>query len=361
MYPHRYLCPTIKRHILLSRENRWRRQAELLNLSGAARLRLEWIIFYHTAGRQAAQATARHFGIARSKFYYWLKRFDERSLKRLEDVPSVPKKKRRWQPDPLVLSRMIGLRKEFPWWGKMKLAAVYKQRYGERIAPWQFQRVITEFKLARRKKSSAFQRNGAAKQRISLAVRQSCRYLIQLDTIVLHLFGQKRYILTAVEHTSKLAYAHVSKSHSSAAARTFLERLLYLVEGQIGVVLTDNGSEFQKHFAQACEIAKITRYYTKPNTPQDNPECERFNRTLQEEWLNEGNWYTDIHSMNRSLTDWLVIYNNVRPHQSLQYATPLAKATAIGLLSKRSSSSTETVFGGTICYHQATRRERLYF
>lgn len=324
----------------LSRENRWRKTTQALGLSVNARLRLEWMIFYHTVAKQDATATCRHFGIPRSTFYYWFTRFDETNLKALDDGSCVPHKKRRWSPDPLVLERMLTLRKQFPHWGKVKLAAVYEKQYGQRITSWQFQRLLKEFQLSRRKQSRPYLRNGARKERITLALRQAGHHLFQLDTIVLHLFGRKRYIFTAVEHASKLGYAHVSATHSSAATTTFLHRLRYLFEGQVGVVLTDNGSEFQRRFAQDCDKAGISRYYTKPHTPKDNPECERFNRTLKEEWLSEGNWFDDIRMMNQSLTDWLVVYNSVRPHQTLNYATPLAYATTTGLLSKGSSSRT---------------------
>lgn len=53
-----------------------------LGLSDKAKLRLKWIIFYHTIGQQHATRTCRHFGLTRSKFYYWLSRFDETPLKR---------------------------------------------------------------------------------------------------------------------------------------------------------------------------------------------------------------------------------------------------------------------------------------
>lgn len=332
---------TPKPHTLLPQEQRWRSAAQALGLSDRVKLRLEWIIHYHTVGKKNATATARHFGLARSKFYYWLTRFDETNLRQLEDQPSTPKNRRRWNPDPLILQRMLALRNESKrCWGKHKLAALYATRYGKRIASWQFQRMIRVFKLYRSRYRTPCQHNGAKKERISRVIRQAATWLFQLDTIVLHLFGQKRYILTAVEHTGKLGYAWVTSSHSSATARAFLDRLQALVERPITVILTDNGSEFQKYFAQACNEQRTTRYYSRPHTPTDNPECERFNRTLKEEWLSFGGWHTDIHAMNRSLTNWLIIYNSIRPHDTLKNLTPLAYSIAHGLLSKRSSSGT---------------------
>jgi len=331
---------TPKPHTLLSQEQRWRKEAALLQLSAKAQVRLEWIIFYRTVGNKNATATAQHFGISRSKFYYWRGRLTATNLRLLEDEPPIPKSCRSWSPDPVVLRRLIALRKEYYCqWSKLKLAAVYAARYGEPISSWQFQRVIHAFQLYRTKKIKKCQGNGANKQRISYAIRQQAEHLFSLDTIVLYLGGQVRYLLTAMEHTGKRGYARVYAKHGSAEAKDFLDRLLYLVDGQVAVILTDNGSEFAKDFAQAILAVKIQRYFTKPHTPKDNPEAERFNRTVQEEWLDHGGWHTNLKDMNVSLTDWLITYNFIRPHQTLGQVPPMTYVERMGL-SKRSSSST---------------------
>lgn len=311
-----------------------------LDLSPVARQRLEWIIFHRTVGERQAGVTCQYFGIARSVFYYWLRRFDEHNLRTLENTPPIPTTRRAWSPNPVILRRMIALRKQSHCqWSKLKLAALYQATYGEPISSWQFQRVIQTFRLYRAKKTKKCQINGAKKQRITWAIRQAATHLFSLDTIVLYLGGMKRYILTAVDHTGKRGYARVYSRHTSATAKDFLKRLLYLVDGEVAIILTDNGSEFQKDFAAACEQAKITRYFTKPHTPKDNPEAERFNRTVREEWLDNGGWQTNLKDMNQSLTEWLIIYNFIRPHQTLGQVPPMIYVEQYGL-SKRSSSST---------------------
>lgn len=49
---------------------------------------------------------------------------------------------------------------------------------------------------------------------------------------------------------------------------------------------------------------------------------ERFNRTLEEEFLQMGNYIDDLEIFNLLLTEWLVEYNFNRPHRSLDYLTP---------------------------------------
>lgn len=62
-------------------------------------------------------------------------------------------------------------------------------------------------------------------------------------------------------------------------------------------------------------------------TPQDNPALERFNWTVQDEWLALSEIGLDeIQEANQDLTEWLIEYNAHRPHQSLDYQTPIEYA-----------------------------------
>jgi len=340
MYQYEYTlrCDPVR---LLDKYNRWRKRANLIGLSDKAKLRLEWIIFYYAQGHSATY-TAKHFGLARSKFYFWLTRFDEVNLKTLEDKPSIPITKRSWDPDPVVLKRMLKLRRLFIHWGKKKLATIYEREYGEKISSWQFQRVIEEFRIYPAKKKKKCQGNGAKKQLISYAIRQTSVNLYSLDTKVLHLFGKKHYVLVALGHDSKIAYMRAYSTHSSWASVDFLSRLEYLLGAKPEIILTDNGSEFQKDFDKACQTKNITRYYSRVATPKDNPEVERMIKTFIEEWLIDGNWSPNLHKFNKYITNFLVVYNDVRPHEKLNNLTPLQYAGQNGLLSKTSSSRTKT-------------------
>ena len=61
-----FICDPI---VLHDKSTRWRTMARSLNLSSAALLRLEWMIFYETAGDKDAYLTAKHFDIAPKTFY----------------------------------------------------------------------------------------------------------------------------------------------------------------------------------------------------------------------------------------------------------------------------------------------------
>ena len=204
-----------------------------------------------------------------------------------------------------------------------------------------FREWLSNLIFIHREKQRSYSKNGAKKQLISFDIRQTAKNLFSVDTKVLWLFGLKYYIICTVGHTGKLAYARAYRSHSSTAAADFLDRLEYLVgKNNMAIILTDNGSEFQKSFDQACKRKKIQRYYSRVMTPKDNPEVERLIKTLIYEWLNDGKCSPDLQRFNRSISDWLIIYNTIRPHEKLNYLTPLQYAEKYGILSKRSSSCT---------------------
>lgn len=74
-------------------------------------------------------------------------------------------------------------------------------------------------------------------------------------------------------------------------------------------------------------------------TPKDNPEIERFIKTFVEEWLYDGHWSPDLVQFNKYITEWLIVYNGIRPQETLGYQTPLQRAIQTGLVSKRYPSS----------------------
>src|SRR6185295_4540297 len=144
-----------------------------------------------------------------------------------------------------------------------------------------------------------------------------------LDTIVKYWQGSKRYVFTAIDRYAKLAFARMYTTKSSANAADFLKRLQLLTADRMENVGHDRGTEFQGAFAQACLKLGLTQFYSRPHTPKDNAVNERFNRTLQEEFLNLGNMTLDTDRFNHHLTDWLVEYNFRRPHVTLGYVSPI--------------------------------------
>jgi transposase InsO family protein len=301
-------------------------------LSLKAQLKLEWIIFYYTVGKESVADTAKHFGISRKTFHKWLKRFDETRLLTLEEDSRAPHKTRGREITSQQRIRIIKLRKAHLRWGKMKLRRMYKKEYGAVVSSWKIQKVIEESNLYFDKKAHLKQQKKKKqaqinpKKRITAFVKEhKVHHLWHVDTVLLSLAtGGYRYLLTAIDDVSKLAYARLYATHSSKQAADFLKRLHYLTEGEIINLHHDNGSEFEKDFKKACIQLSLPQWYSRVRTPKDNAVLERFNRTIQEEFVDMA--YAGIEDMqefNQELTEWLVEYNSVRPHQALDYLTPL--------------------------------------
>jgi IS30 family transposase len=339
------LTPLFRQHTLLHPHARWRETAKRLYLSKEAQKRLEWIIFYHEKARKNGALVCRYFGIHRNTFSKWLHMFDESNLRSLETTSRTPHTVRIRQSSRVKDSRVITLRTAHLFWSKMKLKVLYESTYHESISSWYIQRVIEEYHLyPKKKKHQKHSKISYEKKRITELniTPPHTGFLIHLDSIVLHLFGVKRYILTAIDHHSRLAYACMYHSHASKPAADFLERLWYLFGTHIENIHTDNGSEFMKHFHEATKQLSLTRYWSRPRTPKDNAHLERFNRTLKEEFLRQGNFHPDPAVFNPRLTEWLVEYNSIRPHQALGYQTPLAFSQSSMGLHTMWSSRTKT-------------------
>lgn len=311
-----------------------RREVKRLHYSKDVARRLEWMIFYETKAAKNAALTARHFGITPKTFFKFKKRFTLHGLTGLDDGSRRPHTTRQWTITPLEELRIRKLRGIYLRSGKMKLAHYYQQEYGTPISSWKIQRVIERYQLyyhpattlrMRRKRARA-----QIKKRITQApVAHTLASLVHVDTIVLYWNHTYRYILTAIDDLTRIGYARMYHHHASRDAADFLKRLRYLMGIPIQALHTDNGSEFAKEFSAACTRMQITRYFSRVRTPKDNARLERFNRTLQEEFMALSDTATTMEEFNHLLTEWLILYNFKRPHQSLAYMTPIEYAGTI--------------------------------
>lgn len=335
------------RNLQLSKNKyeRWPKTARKLKLSKKAFQRLNWMIYYETQAKKNAKQTCRHFDISRSVWYYWRNRFDEKNLRTLEDVWRAPKHTRKREYTNLQYERVVMLRKKHLRYGKVKLLTIYKKTYPDdkTVSSWKIQCIITAsgiyYHAKKQSRINKKRQKAQEKKRITdLKKKPKSGYLVCLDTIVRHYNGQKRYILTAIDRYAKIAYARMYRNHNSLSSKDFLHRLSYLLDGRFENLQTDNGSEFLKYFEAACKEMGVPHYFSRAKTPKDNSVCERFNRTLQEEFIALGNMTSDIDVFNRNLTDWLIEYNYDRPHQTLGYLTPIEFAQKYSKVSKMYSS-----------------------
>ncbi|MDP2669089.1 MAG: integrase core domain-containing protein, partial [bacterium] len=338
-----FRLPWGQQHKPLGQAERWRGQATLLGLSPKAKKKLEWFVYYKTRGSGNASRTARYFGISKSVFYKWRAVFDPQNLKALEEGSRAPVTRREFAIPREQEDGILALRKHSPEYGKMKLKTIYERENHKLISSWKIQRVIEKYRLQRKPRQSdrQFQKQSVSKRKtIELRKEQRPGFLVAFDSIEIHRNGLRRYIVTGIDTVSKIAWARMYTTHSSATARDLFIRLYAVVRGNILNTCQDNGSEFGKAFAQTLQSLDIPQYFSRVKTAKDNPVCERFNGILKQEFLRQGNWTADVQEFNRRLSRWLLKYNCYRPHQSLNYLTPFQYHYSQPVLSTMLPSST---------------------
>lgn len=135
------------------------------------------------------------------------------------------------------------------------------------------------------------------------------------------------YQQTFVDTYSKVAFAKLYTNKSPITAADLLndQVLPFFEEHKLPMlrILTDRGTEYcgkaESHDYQLyLALNNIEHTKTKARSPQTNGICERFHKTILQEFYQvtfRKNIYRDIDTLQRDLDDWLLLYNWDRTHQ----------------------------------------------
>ena len=295
--------------------------------------RLETIEFFNKYG---LEATIEAYKVSKSTIYLWRKRLIESKYNEVSLMPKStrPKRTRKMIVNIKILEYIKKIREGDYILGKKKIKILldeYCRQEGiETISESLIGKIIRRNRWYY-KPSKTYHNPGRKhirrkkKKRIPSGYRvKEAGELVQIDTIVRFDMGIKRYIITAIDIKGRFAYAHTYKSLSSKMAMLFMKELEEVTPFKIKGVKTDNGLEFCGEFDKYLEKRGITHYWSYPRTPKSNAYIERFNRTIQEEFV-EANLglIEDVNIFNRKMVEYLLYYNTVRPHQALNYETPM--------------------------------------
>ncbi len=113
---------------------------------------------------------------------------------------------------------------------------------------------------------------------------------------------------------------------TSMSARRIVRDLDRLIEwrGAPLVVRVDNGPEFTSAvFETWARKHKIKICFIQPRKPTQNSLIERFNGSYRKEVLNTHLFY-ELNQVRDLTQKWLYEYNNISPHKSLGYKSPIA-------------------------------------
>ncbi len=132
------------------------------------------------------------------------------------------------------------------------------------------------------------------------------------------------YEYAAIDIYSRYKLAVIFPEISDECASLALEHFLKWFPFQVSYIQTDNCLEFQQSFQKTCEKHKIHHYFIHKNSPNENAVIERSFKTDQDEfyfWLETQ--LKHVGELNEWLQKFIFDYNTDRPHQSLDYKTPL--------------------------------------
>lgn len=134
------------------------------------------------------------------------------------------------------------------------------------------------------------------------------------------------YQQTFVDTYSRVAEAKLYTEKTAITASDMLnDRVLPLFEQHdipLLRVLTDRGTEYcgkiENHAYQLyLAVENIDHSRTKASSPQTNGICERFHKTLKNEFYDTAfrkKLYTSLEELQTDLDQWIGFYNNDRPH-----------------------------------------------
>jgi putative transposase len=99
--------------------------------------------------------------------------------------------------------------------------------------------------------------------------------------------------------------------------------LLVAMRGKPQSIRVDNGPEFISKALDAWAFEKgVALHFIRPGKPTENGHIESFNGRLRDECLNV-NWFINLDDAKEKIELWRKDYNEVRPHSSLGYLSPI--------------------------------------
>ena len=292
-----------------------------------------------------ANATKEAFAVSRSTVYLWKQTLKANNgrISCLAPDSKAPFNRRRRSTSPLIAEYIVKQREDHPRLGKDKLhellVPVCAKANLDCPSVSTVGRILSDLKaqgrLPKNAKLSLYGRTGRlytrnSKPNLIKDRRGSYRPeragdLVQIDCVIKFVTNLRRYVISAIDYDSEFAFSFAYTSLSSARAKDFLLKFIAVAPFEVKRVQTDNGSEFYKLFHEACLDLGLTHYWNYPRHPKMNAKIERYNRTVQEEFVD---WHLDdlgydIGSFNYQLMDWVLWYNTERPHHTLKLKSPM--------------------------------------
>ena len=296
----------------------------------------------HHFNQFGLESTRGAYKVSRASIYRWQRQFKQ-NHQRLESlIPKsrCPKRKRQMNSDIRILEFIKSLRQLHPGIGKAKIKPLLNQycfALGiETISLTTINKIIVKNHFYYQRKLNRMYHDpgsSAAKRRLNYKskVKRSPSIIdsgyLEIDTVALWVERVKAYVYHAIDVQNRFAFAYTYNKLNSQNTVDFFNKLkqVYPIESGVKTIQTDNGLEFLGDFDKQLKQDKVTHLFIYPRCPKINGFIERANRSLREEFLNENQDLVidNLPLFNQKLLDHLFWYNTRRPHQALNFLSPI--------------------------------------
>lgn len=296
-------------------------------LSDPAKFRLHVLDHYYKYGWKSASDA---FGVPRATLYDWKRVFEMSGKKPFALVPrsTRPHRTRKMTTDHRLVEFIKQMRIDHGNVGA-KIIKSFLDEYAASIGICSISVSTIEKVIKRRgfkyeKRVKIRRKTKYTKLRTRRSPKVKTAGYIQMDSIIIYINEERFNFMCVIDIFTRYALVKRVTTLSSINARETLKAFQDASPTKIHTVQTDNGSEFLANFHKYLEEDNIKHKFIYPRLCKVNGVVERFNRTVQEEFIKRNDdIYFDLDKFEKELTKYLYWYNYRRPHHSLGYISPM--------------------------------------
>lgn len=281
------------------------------------------------SGEDSIKELCSKYGIAEKTGHKWKNRFMEHGLSGLYDSSKAPLTSPNKLDEDTVI-RLLSIRSAHPTWGPKKIAVLYERAYPGDPPPSEssIYRVLGKAGLIKKRRIRTAETDGVdLMRRMIPAEKPNDVWTVDFKGWW-YSGGEKCMPLTVRDLSSKYILDVRLMERTTAKAVQEVFSVLFSRFGLPKVIRSDNGTPFAttNGFLGLTTLSAWWMYLgiipdrTQPGKPTQNGSHERMHADISREI--QGKIAGGIKANQEAIDMWVKEYNEIRPHEALEMATP---------------------------------------